>query len=265
MNTTLRLKASDIAKDWHVIDAAGRSLGRVATEAAVLLRGKHKPTYEPHLDDGDFVIIVNASRVQVTGRKAGQITYYRHSGYPGGLKSRSYTEQLERFPERVVERAVKGMLPSGPLGEKMALHLKVYRGPKHPHESQVTYTERSRALRAALLEEHAADPMVPPKLRPLRRPQVEEPAPVVEEPVAVVAPPDPVPAEAPAEEPKPRARRRKTAAEPAPEAAVEPATAEAPVAAEAVVVEPAAEPAETEKKPRRRAARKTQPEPETEE
>lgn len=102
MNTTVRMKQSEVYKDWHVIDAAGRPLGRVATEVAALLKGKHKPTYERHLDDGDFVIVVNASQVRVTGNKADQITYYRHSGFPGGLKSRSYSEQMAKFPERVL-------------------------------------------------------------------------------------------------------------------------------------------------------------------
>jgi large subunit ribosomal protein L13 len=117
MNTTVRIKASEIYKDWHVIDAAGRPLGRVASEAAILLRGKHKPTFEPHLDDGDFVIIINAGQVRVTGRKSEQIKYHRHSGYPGGLRTRTFEEQFARFPERVLEQAVWGMLPKGPLGE----------------------------------------------------------------------------------------------------------------------------------------------------
>ena len=135
MNTTVRLKASEITKDWRVVDAAGRPLGRVASEAAVLLRGKHKPTFEPHLDGGDFVIVVNASQVIVTGRKTEQMKYHRHSGYPGGLKTRSYAEQFARFPERVLEQAIWGMLPDGPLGKAMLRHLKVYRGSTHPHQS----------------------------------------------------------------------------------------------------------------------------------
>src|SRR5665647_3666166 len=129
MTTTVRIKASEIYKDWQVIDAAGRPLGRVASEAAALLKGKHKPTYEPHLDDGDFVIIVNAGQVKVTGRKSEQIKYHTHSGYPGGLKTRSYAEQFARFPERVIEQAVWGMLPGGSLGEAIFKHLKVYKGP----------------------------------------------------------------------------------------------------------------------------------------
>ncbi len=148
MNTTVRIKASEIYKDWHVIDAAGRPLGRVASEAAILLRGKHKPTYEPHLDDGDFVIVINASQVKLTGRKREQNKYYTHSGYPGGLKTRTFVEQQTKFPDRIIEKAVWGMLPGGTLGESMQKHLKVYRGPNHPHESQVTGSARAQAARA---------------------------------------------------------------------------------------------------------------------
>ena len=147
MNTTVRMKASDISKDWHVIDAAGRPLGRVATEAATLLRGKHKPTFEPHLDGGDFVIVVNAARVKVSGNKSQTMVYYRHSGYPGGLKSRTFEEQMERFPDKVIERAVHGMLPKGSLGQQMRKHLKVYAGPDHPHEAQVTGSDKAKAKR----------------------------------------------------------------------------------------------------------------------
>ena len=133
---TVRMKAADIYKDWHVIDAAGRPLGRVATEAAVLLRGKHKPTYEPHLDDGDFVVIINAAKVRVTGNKAEQMRYYRHSGYPGGLKVRTLARQLELHPTEVIRSSVRGMLPKNRLARKQLLKLKVYAGPSHPHEAQ---------------------------------------------------------------------------------------------------------------------------------
>jgi large subunit ribosomal protein L13 len=176
MNTTVRLKASEIYKDWHVIDAANRPLGRVATEAATLLRGKHKPAFEPHLDAGDFVIVVNASKVRVTGAKGEQRRYYRHSGYPGGLKSRTYTEQMARFPERILEQAIWGMLPGGPLGKKILRHLKVYRGPNHPHASQIAFTEKSRAARAEAAEALKTTPRKAPRLRPLSVPQ-EEPSP----------------------------------------------------------------------------------------
>jgi large subunit ribosomal protein L13 len=167
MNTTVRMKASDISKDWHVVDATGKPLGRLATEVAVLLRGKHKPTFEPHLDGGDFVIVVNAAKVGLTGRKPDQKLYYRHSGYPGGLKSRSYPEQLEKFPDRVIEQAVKGMLPKGPLGDRIAKHLKVYRGPSHPHASQVTGSERAKSARDAAAQAALGTEKKPPRLRPL--------------------------------------------------------------------------------------------------
>ena len=234
MTTTVRMKASDIYKDWHVLDAAGRPLGRIATEAAVLLRGKHKPTYEPHLDDGDFVIVINASKVKVTGRKESQMRYYRHSGYPGGLKSRSFPEQMSRFPDRVLERAIKGMLPKGSLGEAIAKHLKVYPGPNHPHSSQVTGTANVVAARVAAAAAAEPSQMKAPRLRPLSIPQGSEAAveeaviDVVEAPVAEIV----------AEESKPTRRRRK---------AEEPVAAEASEAPEASsesepVVEAAAEP-----------------------
>ena len=172
MNTTVRIKASQIYKDWHVIDAAGRPLGRVATEAAILLQGKHKPTYEHHLDDGDFVIIINAGQVRVTGRKTEQMKYYRHSGYPGGLKERSYPEQMLKFPERILERAVKGMLPNGTLGEAMYKHCKIYKGTNHPHSSQVTGSARAKEIRDAALLATMTEPMKAPRLRPLGVPQL---------------------------------------------------------------------------------------------
>ena len=220
MNTTLRMKASDIYKDWHVIDAADQPLGRVASEAAILLRGKHKPTYEPHLDDGDFVIIINASKVRVTGRKSSQMMYYRHSGYPGGLKKRTYPQQLARFPDRVLERAIKGMLPGGTLGESMAKHLKVYARANHPHQSQVAGSANAKAARDAAAAAHIIEPMKAPRLRPLSIPQGSEP------PVAVMAAAVEAVVEAVAEAPKAPRRTKKTE-EPAAEAAAVEATPDA--------------------------------------
>ena len=127
---------SDIERSWHVIDAEGMVLGRLATEVANLLRGKHKPIYAPHIDTGDFVIIVNASKVALTGAKREQKIAYRHSGYPGGLKRVPYNELLEKRPERAVEKAITGMLPHTSLGRQMASKLKVYAGPEHPHTAQ---------------------------------------------------------------------------------------------------------------------------------
>ncbi|HEX6335586.1 MAG TPA: 50S ribosomal protein L13 [Jiangellaceae bacterium] len=129
-------KPGDVQRQWHVIDATDVVLGRLASQAAILLRGKHKPIYAPHVDTGDFVVIVNADKVALTGNKRLQKVEYRHSGYPGGLRSRSYEQLLEKNPRRVVEKAVKGMLPSGTLGRQMLSKLKVYAGPEHPHQAQ---------------------------------------------------------------------------------------------------------------------------------
>jgi large subunit ribosomal protein L13 len=129
-------KASEISRAWHVIDADGMVLGRVCTEAARLLRGKHKPVFAPHLDMGDHVIIVNASKVVLTSGKAESHQVHRYSGYPGGLKSESYGDLLARKPADAIRRSVKGMLPKGPLGRQMIKKLKVYAGPDHPHAAQ---------------------------------------------------------------------------------------------------------------------------------
>ena len=123
-------------RNWYVVDAAGRTLGRLATQIADALRGKRKPEYTPHCDVGDFVIVVNAERIAVTGDKRTQKRYYRHSGYPGGLRSRTLNEMLERRPEEVIRRAVKGMLPRNRLGRAQLRKLKVYAGPDHPHQAQ---------------------------------------------------------------------------------------------------------------------------------
>jgi large subunit ribosomal protein L13 len=133
---TFSPKDSDITRQWHVIDASGVVLGRVASQAAVLLRGKHKPIFAPHVDTGDFVIIINAGKVALSGNKLEKKQAYRHSGYPGGLRSVSYGELMEKHPERAVEKAVRGMLPKNSLGRKTLRKLKVYAGPDHPHQAQ---------------------------------------------------------------------------------------------------------------------------------
>jgi large subunit ribosomal protein L13 len=133
---TFSPKDSDITRRWHVIDASDVVLGRLASQVAVLLRGKHKPIFAPHVDTGDFVIVVNASKVALSGSKLEQKRAYRHSGYPGGLHSVSYGSLMESHPERVVEKAVKGMLPKNALGRKTLRKLKVYAGPDHPHQAQ---------------------------------------------------------------------------------------------------------------------------------
>ena len=129
-------KGSDITRQWHVIDASDVVLGRLASQVAVLLRGKHKPIFAPHVDTGDFVIVINADKVALSGNKLEQKRAYRHSGYPGGLRSVSYGELMEKRPDRIVEKAVRGMLPKNSLGRKTLRKLKVYAGPDHPHSAQ---------------------------------------------------------------------------------------------------------------------------------
>lgn len=129
-------KPGDVPREWHVIDATDVVLGRLASHAATLLRGKHKPTFAPHVDTGDFVIIVNASKVALSGNKRDDKLAYRHSGYPGGLRAIPYGELLDKDPRKVVERAVRGMLPKNRLGRKLLKKLKVYAGPDHPHQAQ---------------------------------------------------------------------------------------------------------------------------------
>ena len=129
-------KSNDITRQWHVIDASDVVLGRLASQVAVLLRGKHKPIFAPHVDTGDFVIVINADKVALSGNKLEQKRAYRHSGYPGGLRSISYGELMEKRPERIVEKAVRGMLPKNSLGRKTLRKLKVYAGPDHPHQAQ---------------------------------------------------------------------------------------------------------------------------------
>jgi large subunit ribosomal protein L13 len=134
---TFSPKAADIQRQWHVIDAADVVLGRLASQSAILLRGKHKPIFAPHVDTGDFVIIVNAAKVALTGNKLQDKRAYRHSGYPGGLRSVSYGDLMARNPEKAVEKAVRGMLPKNTLGRHQLSKLKVYAGPEHPHQAQM--------------------------------------------------------------------------------------------------------------------------------
>ncbi|NLM62892.1 MAG: 50S ribosomal protein L13 [Mollicutes bacterium] len=136
MKNTYMQKKEDIVRNWYVIDADGLTLGRLATKVAHILRGKHKATYTPHVDCGDYVIIVNASKVNLTGNKLEQKIYYDHSGYPGGLRTRTARVMKEKYPVEMVEKAVKGMLPKGRLGRQMYKKLFVYEGPEHPHAAQ---------------------------------------------------------------------------------------------------------------------------------
>jgi len=135
-NKTFQANAQDRQRDWYVVDAQGKTLGRLATQIANVLRGKTKRTYTPHVDVGDFVVVVNAEKVHVTGKKLEDKRYWRHSGYPGGVRSRTLAEMLERRPEEVLRKAVKGMLPRNRLARKQIVKLKIYAGPEHPHEAQ---------------------------------------------------------------------------------------------------------------------------------
>ena len=133
---TYNAKPGEVARDWYVVDAEGKTLGRLATAIADTLRGKNKPQYTPHVDTGDFVVVVNAEKIAVTGKKLDEKMYYRHSGYPGGLKERTLREQLERRPTEVLRKAVKGMLPRNRLARQQINKLKIYAGPEHPHDAQ---------------------------------------------------------------------------------------------------------------------------------
>ncbi len=133
---TFSAKPETVKRDWYVVDASGLTLGRLATEIATRLRGKHKPEYTPHVDTGDYIVVVNAEKVHVTGNKAQDKIYYSHSGFPGGIKSINFEKLISRAPERVIESAVKGMLPKNPLGRAMYRKMKVYKGAAHPHAAQ---------------------------------------------------------------------------------------------------------------------------------
>ncbi len=211
--TTATAKASDLQPRWHVIDADGQVLGRLSVQVAHLLKGKHKPNYSPHLLTGDFVIVVNAAKVRVTGRKADQKIYYSHSQYPGGLKAVPYRTMMARHPHRVIEHAVKGMLPHNRLGRQMFRRLKVYSGAEHPHESQVADSlnalEKDRDEGVTWIG--LPKPLYNKRVRKPRK--VVEPASTVEEDAvakeevveepAAEAPPETVSAEAPEEAPEP--------------------------------------------------------------
>ena len=133
---TFTAKNETVKRDWYIVDAAGQTLGRLATEIASRLRGKHKPEYTPHVDTGDYIVVINAEQVRVTGKKTSDKIYYSHTGFPGGIKEISFEKLIEKAPERVLEAAVKGMLPRNPLGRDMYRKLKVYAGTNHPHAAQ---------------------------------------------------------------------------------------------------------------------------------
>ncbi|WP_018141927.1 MULTISPECIES: 50S ribosomal protein L13 [unclassified Thioalkalivibrio] len=134
--STISAKPAEVERDWFLVDADGKTLGRLATEIASRLRGKHKPVYTPHVDTGDYIVVINAEKIRVSGNKAMDKKYFHHSGYPGGIKEANFTQMIERHPEKVLELAVKGMLPRNPLGRAMFKKLKVYAGTEHRHTAQ---------------------------------------------------------------------------------------------------------------------------------
>jgi len=179
---TFRLSAKSMDRRWHVLDAADKPLGRVASEAAKLLLGKHKPNYEPFLPMGDYVVIINADRVAVTGDKTKRKVYYRHTGYPGGLRERTLEEQMERDPRKVLERSIKGMLPHNARGRELFRHLNVYSGSEHPHEAQVNAGTGARAQK----RERQAEAAVAAAPAPAAPAAVAVAEPVVAAPVSEV-------------------------------------------------------------------------------
>lgn len=140
MQKTYTPKGGEIERQWYVVDAEGKTLGRLSSDVAYVLRGKHKPTFATHIDTGDYVIVVNADKIHVTGKRAEQKKYYSHSGYPGGLKTRAYKDVLETHPRRILEHSIRGMLPHNALGKAMYRKLKVYAGPTHPHQGQTPHS-----------------------------------------------------------------------------------------------------------------------------
>ncbi|OOC10221.1 MULTISPECIES: 50S ribosomal protein L13 [Thioalkalivibrio] len=134
--STISAKPAEVERDWFLVDASDKTLGRLATEIARRLRGKHKPVYTPHVDTGDYIVVINADKIRVSGNKASDKMYYRHTGYPGGIKEANFSQMIERHPEKVLELAVKGMLPRNPLGRSMLKKLKVYAGTEHRHAAQ---------------------------------------------------------------------------------------------------------------------------------
>ena len=245
-------RAGDLVADWHVIDASGEVLGRLASRVAWLLMGKHKPGYVRHLSSGDFVVVVNADKVRTTGNKSQQIVYRRHSQYPGKLKEIPYERVMETHPTRIIEHAVRGMLPKSKLGDRMFSRLKVYAEETHPHMAQVTGSERRIERLAAEAVEAAEEAVKAAKKPARRRRRRAKPAAEVPEPVAAEAAvaDEPTTDDSPVEEaPKKPARRRRKPAKPAAEA-VEQVADEATATAE---TEPAEE---APKKPARRRRRR---------
>ncbi len=201
---TYSAKPGEVTRRWFIVDAEGQVLGRLATRVASVLRGKHKPQFTPHLDTGDFVIVINAEKVKLTGAKLDQKQYRRHSGYPGGLRELWYGKLLEKHPERAVERAVWGMLPKTSLGRRQLRKLKVYRGSDHPHEAQKPHTlELQGPIPAAVPEVPDPASVAAPQPQPETSSPAAEPAPEGAPPIEDVAAPQPQPDEAAGQETAP--------------------------------------------------------------
>ncbi len=164
-----RVRAADMHPRWHVMDADGRTLGRLCSEIAVLLQGKHKPVYVPYLNSGDFVVVVNVEKIKVTGNKLAQKIYYRHSGYPGGLREETLGRVMAKYPDRAIRRAVKGMLPKNTVGRNMLSRLKLYIGGSHPHEAQIIESARSQEAEAEARDRAAAQIREAPAPKPRSR------------------------------------------------------------------------------------------------
>lgn len=168
-----RTRASELKPAWHVLDAQDKILGRLSSEIAVLLQGKHKPIYVPHLNTGDYVIVINADKFRVTGNKLEQKMYYRHSGYPGGLKEQTLARLLKKAPTSAIRRAVKGMLPKNAMGRRMISRLKLYAGDTHPHQAQVVASQKLAGAEAATTDP-SQEPQVEGRVEPQRRPPTSE-------------------------------------------------------------------------------------------
>ena len=219
-----RTRASELNPAWHVIDADGKTLGRLSSEIAILLQGKHKPSYVPHMNTGDYVIVVNASKIRVTGKKLEQKIYYRYSGYHGGLKERTLANLLEKFPTRALQYAVKGMLPKNSVGRRMLSRLKLYEADAHPHEAQIRAEEKKARQEQAVAEaeatttsvgEEAAPEAIAPTTRARRRkaPEASAPEEAMAEAEATTAASADEAAAQEAKAPTTRRRRRKAETE----------------------------------------------------
>ena len=236
-------KASEIVNDWQVVDAEGQVLGRLATQVATYLMGKHKPTYVPHMLTGDFVVVINAEKIKVTGMKAEQKIYKRHSQYPGNLKEISYERMSEKHPTRVIELAVRGMLPKNKLGRQMLNRLKIYAGAEHPHSAQVLGSERREEREAAAAAKAEAEAKAAAKKPAAKKSTAKKAAPPKAEAAAAVATAEVDVAQA---KPAKKAAAKKPAAKKA--------AAKKPAAKKAAAKKPAAKKKTTAKKPAAKAA-----------